>query len=336
MVFRCILLAALLGAGAAGQPEGARLKQEWETTLGPPGDGPWLIAVCPNGVVYAADARRSVVAVSADGRIMARAGEPALYRARALACDSDGLLYAARTDNLAVLRLAGNKFETVRQARPEANIAAMTIGARGRIYAAGRRPGSRLPLHVLEPDGRVLRSFGEAPRGPLIPAFAPEPFLLWQRRPERLLVVSSAPYEIHAYQPDGSLVDVVRPRRRRYIHPVQFPPEGDVTGAAVLPRGQIAVQLRTFGPLTGQPDTFLDLLGADLRIFAGGIPALRGALAGASSSGDLYFFDAYRRPSVIKAGLAGTRVLAWNYELFRVFLCCPVRDYRTGFGKIPG
>lgn len=338
MPFRSILLAALVCAAAAAQ--GPSLRQEWETTLGPTGDGPWLMAVCPNGVVYAADARGRLVALSAEGRILARAGEPALYRARDLACDSNGLLYAARTDNLAVLRLAGNRFETVRQARPEAAITAMTIGARGRIFAAGRRPGSRLPLHVLEPDGRVLHSFGETPRGPLIPAFEPLPLLLWQTRPERLLVVSSAPYEIHAYAPDGGLLEVVRPRRRGYIHPVQFTPGGDITGAAVLPRGQIVVQLRTHGPLTNQPDTFLDLLDADLRIVAGGIPAVPGALAGASSSGALYFFDARVRPSIIKGrlsgGSAGTRVLAWNHEVFRVFLCCPVRDYRAGFGKVPG
>lgn len=299
MPFRSILLVSLLCAGAAAQPEGPRLVEEWQTALGPAGGGPWLVTVCPNGVVYAVDARGSVVALNGEGRILARGGEPGLFRARALACDSDGLLYAARTDNLSVLRVAGNRFEAVRQIRPEADIAAMTIGARGRIYAAGRRPGSRLPLHVLEPGGRVLLSFGESPRRPLIPAFAP-PFLLWQKRPERLLVVSPAPYEIRAYAPGGALLEVVRPYRR-FIHPVQFPPAGEITGAAALPRGRLAVQQHS----GHQADTFLDLLDTNLRTLARGIPAFPGVLAGASSSGGLYFFDTRRRPSVTKAAFKG-------------------------------
>ena len=342
MPFRCVLLAALLCAGAAAKPEGPRLVQKWEKILGGPGATPWLTAVCPNGVFYAVDGRRRAVAVNADGDILAESeGEPALFRVRALACDSDGLLYAARTDNLAVLRAAGNRFETVREARPEVDISAMTIGARGRIYAAGRRPGSRLPFHVLEPDGRVLLSFGERRRGSVYLPFLPQQFLLWQKRPERLLVVGAGPYQIQAYGPDGVLLDVVRPRFRSFIRPAQFTPGGDITGAAVLPHGQVIVQLRSYGPWRpDEPDTVLDLHDSEFRILARDVPALHGVLAGASSKGGLYFFDTHRRASLTKAelkgGSAATRVLAWNYEIFRVVFCCPVRDYRAGFGKVPG
>ena len=175
MPFRCVLLAALLCAGAAARPEEPRLVRKWEKILGAPGATPWLTAVCPNGVFYAVDGRGRAVALNADGDMIAESeGERALFRVRALACDSDNLLYAARTDNIAVLRAAANRFETVREARPEVDIYAMTIGARGRIYAAGRRPGSRLPLHVLEPDGRVLLSFGERQRGQVYPPFQPQ------------------------------------------------------------------------------------------------------------------------------------------------------------------
>ena len=339
MPFRCVLLAALLCAGAAARPEEPRLVRKWEKILGAPGATPWLTAVCPNGVFYAVDGRGRAVALNADGDMIAESeGERALFRVRALACDSDNLLYAARTDNIAVLRAAANRFETVREARPEVDIYAMTIGARGRIYAAGRRPGSRLPLHVLEPDGRVLLSFGERQRGQVYPPFQPQSLLLWQKRPERLLVVGSAPYQIQAYGPDGVLLDVVRPRYRSFIRPAQFTPGGDITGAAVLPHGQVIVQLRSYGPWrTDAPDTVLDLHDSEFRIIARDVPALPGVLAGASSKGGLYFFDTRRRASLTKAELKGkaaaTRVLAWNYEVFRVGFCCPVRHYRGGIWK---
>jgi hypothetical protein len=162
-------------------------------------------------------------------------------------------------------------------------------------------------------------------------------FLLWQKRPERLLAVAPESGEIYAYGPDGVLLGVLRPRQPRYIHPAQVMASGDITGAALLPRGQLTVQFRRYGPLR-VPDTFLDVLDKDFRSVAAGIPAGYGPLAGASSSGALYFFgrDATVTKASLKGGSATTPVLAWNYEIFRVVFCCPVRNHRAGFGKVPG
>jgi hypothetical protein len=270
----------LLGTGGGA----AELTLEWQTRIGPVGRGLYTAAVCPDGAYYFSDGRGGITVVGPQGEILARGpGTDYFQGTRLVACDDAGRLYLSGSpgSGLAVLRPDGyGEFRPVRRVDAPVSVNHLAFGPGGRMFAAGFRPRSLLPLHAIAPEGTVLYSFGEPESGFVLPRRPPDGFVFWLPESARVVFVPRMENELLVYDERGRLIERLRaPGSGGHIRPVQgyFGAPGEVTGAAAVADG-IAVQAR------GKVQFWSAALTPD-----DDAPSLPGLLSGADADGGLYF-----------------------------------------------
>jgi hypothetical protein len=277
---------ALLAIASTGQAN-----REWTRFLGSrdPG-GVYRAAACPDGRVYITNGLGRIVELDGRGVIIAnRAGIREFSSVTALACDERARVYSAGERELAVFEpAAAADFRLVSREKAPVSISGMAPASDGTLYALGQGTPASLPLHALSPDGTLLYSFGQPRNEFIVPRRPPRGSLIWDGWNRRLLFLPGDEFAIEVYEAGGRLARIERPRLF----------DGRVTtrGAALLPEGDLAVQL-TDGSLIVFGPAF-DPVGEKL------LPP-RGTLIGASRDGALYFLD---------TGASGVRVTKARLE----------------------
>src|SRR5207248_693107 len=130
---------------------------------------------------------------------------------RALSCSPDGKLYVAghnsedAFDQLLILDPEAG-YKLLSRSRTEVSILSIAAGP-DRLFVAGFREGSPFPLHLLTPQGGLIRSFGESGGKQVNPVLT-RGFLLWNRQNARLLFLPQRLAEIQVYDSAGNPVRV--------------------------------------------------------------------------------------------------------------------------------
>ena len=241
MLIFCALLSLPLSAAETAYT----LVERWQVNFGRGQDqATYKTAVCPDGTFYLADSFGRVAAIDAKGKVLSRKVIREFMGAAALACDSESRLLVANPENIFVMR-----GETrVSSVKPEVWITSLALTSDGSMYVSGSTRPESLPLHHIDRDGRIVKSFGIEKSGRFNRGFPRwEGQLVWQEAVGRLLYIPARHgFEIQAYRADGSSIGVFGAQGANIL-PVRVsdaaePALGESTGVAALPRNELAVQ----------------------------------------------------------------------------------------------
>ena len=261
-----------------------------------PGGNILLAALLPSNRVLATAAAGECWLATPGRRDGMRIPCPALTGVQAITVDESGRIYAALADGIVILDWTPPTPPFGSKMIDERMFPAAIAAGGGRIYLAGRIPGSRLPLHVLSPEGRLLRSFGDDP-GPFDLYRQPRGNLLWDPALRRVVFLPFLLNEIQVYDETGKLVDS---RTSHWFRPVQA---GDAMGtipfaATVLPGGDLAIQRAS--ETSGR--RVIEILDADLRTLCEVPEPGLGRLVAASPALEIFFV---RNDGISRARLTG-------------------------------
>ena len=299
----CALLSLPLSAADAAYS----LVERWQVNFGRGQErATYLTAGCPDGTFYLADSYGRVAVIDAKGKVRSRQIRPEYASASALACDADSRLFIANSREIVIIK----KGTIVSRMPVTVNITAMAPAAGGSIYAAGRARANTLPLHLIDSEGAVVKSFGIQSADPFN-RFYPRSnsSLVWQETLGRLLYIPKTEgFAIQAYRADGESIGVFG-KQAPHILPVRVaensePALGQAVGAAALPHNQIAIQREvTQWSWRGFASRVLEIYDARLRRI-GVAPSDVRNLAGSTPDGDLFFATISPRGlQVFKVGL---------------------------------
>ena len=297
----CALLYVSLPAAA----ESYTLVDKWQVNFGRGQDhATYRTAACPDGTFYLSDNFGRVAVIDAGGKVTSRQIRREFVTARALACDAASSLYIADARNIWVMR--GGAIVSRRQT--EVLMTALAPASNDSIYVCGSRRVNRLPLHLIDGQGRVVKSFG-IESGMSLSRIYPnfEGQLLWQDDLKRLLYIPRwKDFEVQAYGPDGQSIGVFGAPRPRIL-PVRVsdaePALGQVVSMARLPGGGIAIQREVDDWGRGLPSRMLEVYDSRLRRLGVALSDVR-MLAGSAADGDLYLTTLSPRGlQVFKVGL---------------------------------
>lgn len=295
----CALLYVLPSAAA----DSYTLIDRWQVNFGRGQDhATYRTAVCPDGTFYLSDNYGRVAVIDANGKVTSRQIRREFPAARALACDAESRLYIAEPWKIVIMRSG----VMVSRMNTDISITALAPASNGSIYACGSRRTSTLPLHLIDKEGRVVKSFGIESRVPFNRMYpSSEGKILWQEDLGRLLYIPRD-FEIQAYGPDGRSIGVFGASRPRIL-PVRVsdgePALAQAVGVARLPEGAIAIQRVVAEWNWGPPSRVLEIYDSSLRRSGMAVSDTR-TLAGAAADGDLYFTTLSPRGlQVFKVGL---------------------------------
>jgi hypothetical protein len=261
------------------------LVDQWQVDFGRGQEGvAYRTAACPDGTFYLADDSGRVAIIDAGGKVTSRQLRQEYAGALMLACDAESNLYIAHQHQIAVMR--GGSM--TRQLSTELAISSFVPGADGSVYVCGTSRNNNLPLHRIDRDGRIVKSFGAlSPMSYRVPAAGE---LLWQQDKNRLLFMPlGRGLEIHAFDPDGAYLGVYGKRASRFIWPVRWDdPLGPAGAAARLAGGEIVIQ-RDVDLERLPPVRTLEIYDSGLR-HLGAVSDSR-TLAGAAGEDGLYFVN---------------------------------------------
>jgi hypothetical protein len=303
MLIFCALLSLPLRAAETAYT----LVERWQVNFGRGQDhATYKTAVCPDGTFYLADSFGRVAAIDAKGKVLSRKVIREFMGATALACNAESLLYVANPKSIFVMR--GEIRVSV--VPTDVWLTALALASDGSMYAGGSTRPETLPLHHLDRDGRIVKSFGIERSDRFNRVFPRwEGKLVWQEAIGRLLYVPALHgFEIQAYRADGSSIGVFGAQGSNIL-PVRVsdaaePALGQSTGVAALPHNELAVQreVAQWNWRTG-PSRMLEIYDANLRRLGAAESDARG-LAGSAPDGDLYFTTLSPRGlQVFKVGL---------------------------------
>jgi hypothetical protein len=301
-LFGTLLVAPLFAAETA-----YTLVDRWQVNLGQ-GDehASYHTAVCPDGTFYLADSFGRVAVIDARGKVMSRRVIREFATARSLVCLAESRVYVADPRNIFVMRGEVR----VSRVQPDVFIAAIAPASDGTVYAAGSRRTGTLPLHWIDKEGALVKSFGIELGGQFNRMYPWEAgLLLWQEQIGRLLYIPRwRDFEIQAYRADGSAIGVFG-AQGAHILPVRVADGGDpalgfAIGVAALPQNEIAIQREvTQWNWRGRSSRMLEIYDSGLHRI-GTTESDRRNLAGSSAEGDLYFTSLNPRGlQVFKVGL---------------------------------
>jgi hypothetical protein len=287
----------LLSCAAACFSATYTLADQWQVDFGRGQEQVvYRAAACPDGTFYLSDDSGRVATIDADGKVISRQLRSEFAGARMLACDAESNLYIAHQRQIAVMR-AGSLIHRI---ATEVAISSFTPGPDGSVYVRGVRFGGDQPLHRIDRDGRVVKSFGAS--GPMS-YLQSAGELLWQPDKNRLLFI---PYgrslEIHMFDAEGGYLGFYGKRTSRFIWPLRWDdPLGRAVAGARLAGGEIVIQRDgTFE--RGQPRT-IQIYDSELG-FVGSVGSDMKLLAGAAGEDGLYLVNlSSRRLQIFKVRL---------------------------------
>jgi hypothetical protein len=307
MRFSVFPFCALLVAPIFAAETAYTLVDRWHVDFGRGDDrATYHTAVCPDGTFYLSDSLGRVGVIDAKGNVISRKVIREFATARSLVCLAESRVYVADPRNIFVMRGEVR----VSRVRPDVFIAAIAPAADGTVYAAGSRRAGTLPLHWIDKEGSVVKSFGIEVGGQFNRMYPQgDGMLLWQEQIGRLLYIPRwRDFEVQAYRADGSSIGVFA-AQGAHILPVRVsdagdPPLGFAIGVAALPHDEIAVQREVAQwNWRARPSRMLEIYDSRLRR-VGMAESDRRNLAGSSAAGDLYFTSLSPRGlQVFKVGL---------------------------------
>jgi hypothetical protein len=305
MRFSVFTFCALLSIPPCAADDSYTLIDRWQVNFGRGQDhATYRTTVCPDGTFYLSDSFGRVAVIDAKGKVTSRRIRREFVTARTLACDAGSSLYIADPRNIWVMR-AG---VVVSRRQVEVMMTAVAPASNDSIYVCGSRRTNRLPLHLIDGEGRVVKSFGIESGIPFNRNYSNfEGQLLWQDDLKRLLYIPMwRDFEIQAYGRDGRSMGVFGAQGPRIL-PVRVsdgePPLGQVVGVARLPGGEIAIQRAVADWGRGLPSRMLEIYDSKLRRLGVALSDAR-TLAGSAADGDLYFtMLSPRGLQVFKVGL---------------------------------
>jgi hypothetical protein len=268
------------------------LVERWQVNFGRGQEhATYKTAVCPDGTFYLADSFGRVAAIDAKGKVLSRKIIPEFMGASALACNAESLLYVGNPKSIFVMR-GQTRVSTV---HTEVWLSGLALAADGSMYVSGSTRPESLPLHHLDRDGHIVKSFGigRSERfNRVFPRWQGQ--LVWQDAIGRLLYIPALHgFEIQAYRSDGSSIGVFGAQGASIL-PVRVsdaaePALGQSTGVAALPNNELAVQRQVAQwNWRAGPSRMLEIYDAKLhRLGMAGSDAR--TLSGSAPDGDLYF-----------------------------------------------
>jgi hypothetical protein len=282
----CVLLCVPLCAAT----DYYTLTDTWQVNFGRGQErAQYRTAACPDGTFYLSDNFGRVAVIDANGKVTSRQLRREFVNARALACDAASRLYVVSPREIVIMRAGA----MVSRMQMDVAIASLAIASNGSIYACGTLRSSSLPLHLIDSQGRVVKSFGIAPTVPFNRAYPRfDGQVLWQEESDRVLYIPKwRDFEIQAYGGDGHAIGIFG-AQGAHILPVRVsdgePALGQAVGVAPFPGGGIAVQREVADWGRGRTSRMLEIY--DSKFQRTGLAASDArTLAGSAADGDLYF-----------------------------------------------
>ncbi len=293
-----------LPCGENAGPGSRSLHPEWTARLSASQGQPiYRLTVCPSGLSFITDALGRLAILDKNGRI--QADHPLIPEVRgtvALTCNAGDQLVAVHSRYIFVFDFRAGDV-TLNRRIPVQSVRlrpSKVVEANGNWIVLGALDG-RNYIHVVEPNGSISHSFGEAPVPQLLSdRAARRGSLIWNPATQTVLFVTANPFGIRSYTLSGDWIggSIAHPS----FEPLRYDalsgpqPSDEVFSAFLLPSNELVAQtfrLDHSAPGTRRRRLSTFILGQDRKVEAEAVAIdgeFPGYLQGVSSEGMVYFF----------------------------------------------